>query len=149
VNLSTMLLQREAEGRPVTIGLIGAGKFGTMFLAQLRRTRGMHLVALADLDLGRARAQLRAAEWSDDAFAASSFDDAVAASSFDDAVRTRATRLTDDADALIACSAILRIRLHRAFFRSGLRATSGSSARSPRASSYAGPMSTTTATISR
>ena len=52
----TKLLEREAAGRPVTVGLIGAGKFGTMFLTQVRRTRGMHLVGLADLDVQRARA---------------------------------------------------------------------------------------------
>ncbi len=44
MNLSTLLLQREAAGRPVTVGLIGAGKFGTMFLAQARLTRGLHVV---------------------------------------------------------------------------------------------------------
>ena len=46
-----MLLAREAAGRPVTVGLIGAGKFGTMFLAQVRTTPGMQLVAVADLDV--------------------------------------------------------------------------------------------------
>ena len=59
VNLHAMLLEREAAGRPVTVGLIGAGKFGTMFLAQARRTRGLHVVAVADLDVARARSQLR------------------------------------------------------------------------------------------
>src|SRR5262249_58561478 len=61
VNLHAMLLEREAAGRPVTIGLIGAGKFGTMFLTQVRRTAGMHLVGLADLNVARAHSQLRAA----------------------------------------------------------------------------------------
>ena len=56
MNLHAMLLEREAAGRPVTVGLIGAGKFGTMFLAQARRTRGLHVVAVADLDVARARA---------------------------------------------------------------------------------------------
>ena len=70
MNLHAKLLEREAADRPVTIGLIGAGKFGTMFLAQVRRTRGMHLVGVADLNVERARAQLRAAGWSDEAFAA-------------------------------------------------------------------------------
>ena len=46
-----MLLARKAAGRPVTVGLIGAGKFGTMFLAQVRTTPGMQLVAVADLDV--------------------------------------------------------------------------------------------------
>ena len=44
MNLHALLLEREAAGRPVTVGLIGAGKFGTMFLAQARHTRGMHVV---------------------------------------------------------------------------------------------------------
>jgi len=79
------------------VGLIGAGKFGTMFLAQVRRTRGMHLVGLADLDLARARSQLKAAGWSDEMFAAASSGDAV---------KRRMTFVTDDAAALIACGEI-------------------------------------------
>src|SRR5262249_7951126 len=63
VNLHAMLLERQAAGRPVTVGLIGAGKFGTMFLSQVRLTDGMHLVAVADLDASRARCQLRTAGW--------------------------------------------------------------------------------------
>jgi predicted homoserine dehydrogenase-like protein len=55
LNLYAKLVEREAAGRPVTVGLIGAGKFGTMFLAQARLTRGMHVVGVADLDVTRAR----------------------------------------------------------------------------------------------
>src|SRR2546427_2718506 len=89
VNLHAKLLEREAAGRPVTVGLIGAGKFGTMFLTQVRRTRGMHLVGLADLGVERAKSQLRAAGWQDAAFAAVSLDDARKAGS---------THVTADAD---------------------------------------------------
>jgi predicted homoserine dehydrogenase-like protein len=92
-----MLLEREAAGRPITVGLIGAGKFGTMFLTQVRRTCGMHLVGLADLDVARARRQLRLAGWSDQAFAAASLSDAL---------KARATHVADDAAALIACPQI-------------------------------------------
>jgi predicted homoserine dehydrogenase-like protein len=92
VNLHAMLLEREAAGRPVTVGLIGAGKFGTMFLTQVRRTRGMHLVAVADLDVARARSQLAAAGWDAQAYAAASLGDAF---------RTGGTHVTDDAQALI------------------------------------------------
>src|SRR3954470_19123218 len=88
-----MLLARAEAGRPVAVALIGAGKFGTMFLAQARLTRGMHVVAVADLDVTRARAQLRGAGWSAEAFSASSLDDAC---------RRGATHVTDDADAVIA-----------------------------------------------
>lgn len=97
MNLSTKLLARESAGAPVRIGLIGAGKFGTMFLSQVRLTPGMHLVGLADLDVARARAQLRSAGWSDDAFAAGSPADAL---------KRRLTFVTDDADSLLACPEI-------------------------------------------
>jgi len=93
VNLHTKLLEREAAGRPVTVGVIGAGKFGTMFLSQARLTRGMHVVAVADLDVTRARNQLKTAGWPDAAYAAASLPDAHA---------RRATFITDDAMAMIA-----------------------------------------------
>jgi predicted homoserine dehydrogenase-like protein len=93
VNLHAMLLEREAAGRPVTVGVIGAGKFGTMFLSQARLTRGMHVVAVADLDVARALHQLRVAGW-DDA--------AVSAPSLGEALARRSTHVTDDAQALTA-----------------------------------------------
>jgi predicted homoserine dehydrogenase-like protein len=94
VNLASKLMERESAGRPVRVGLIGAGKFGTMFLAQVRLTAGMHLVGLADLGIARAKDQLRSAGWSAEAFAASSLGDAL---------KSRRTFVTDDADSLIAC----------------------------------------------
>ena len=66
MNLHTKLLEREAAGRPVTVAVIGAGKFGTMFLSQARLTQGMHIAGVADLDVGRARSQLKTAGWPDD-----------------------------------------------------------------------------------
>ena len=93
MNLHTKLLEREAAGRPVTVGLIGAGKFGTMFMTQVRLTAGMHLVSVSDLDVARARSQLKTAGWPDDAYAAISLDDAH---------KKRKTFVCDDARALIA-----------------------------------------------
>jgi predicted homoserine dehydrogenase-like protein len=93
MNLHAMLLEREAAGRPVTVGLIGAGKFGTMFLAQARLTRGIHIVAVADLDVARALRQLRIAGWS---------DAAISAPSLGDARKRGGTHVTPDAQALIA-----------------------------------------------
>ena len=72
MNLHAMLLEREAAGRPVTVGLIGAGKFGTMFLAQARSTRGLHVVGVADLDVARAKRQLRGAGWDEPTISAAS-----------------------------------------------------------------------------
>ena len=72
MNLARGLERRVAEGRPVRIGLIGAGKFGSMFLAQARRTPGMHVVAIADRDVPKVRGLLAAAGWEPEQFAAPS-----------------------------------------------------------------------------
>ena len=92
MNLHKMLLERESAGRPVTVGVVGAGKFGTMFLAQARTTAGMHVVAVADLNVDRARSQLAMASWPEAQSQATSFDDAMA---------TGRTLLTDDTEAMI------------------------------------------------
>jgi predicted homoserine dehydrogenase-like protein len=63
MNLFRLLQERVAEGRPVTVGLIGAGKFGSMFLAQARHTPGLRVAAIADLDPDRARAALAETGW--------------------------------------------------------------------------------------
>ena len=64
MNLNQLLQERAAEGKPVRVGLIGAGKFGTMFLAQARTTPGMQVVCIADLQLDRSREALERASWS-------------------------------------------------------------------------------------
>jgi predicted homoserine dehydrogenase-like protein len=92
VNLFAKLLEREAAQRPVRIGLIGAGKFGSMFLSQVRLTRGMHLVGLADLDVERAKRQLKTTGWDEQAFSATSLGDAF---------KNGRTHVTADANALI------------------------------------------------
>src|ERR1700721_2411378 len=97
MNLYAKLLEREAAGRPVTVGLIGAGKFGTMFLSQACRTRGLHVVGVADINVARAREQLKTAGWDAAAYAAGSLGDAL---------KTGATHGGPDAAALIACPEI-------------------------------------------
>ena len=93
MNLHTLLLERESKNRPVTVGLIGAGKFGTMFLSQARLTRGLHVVAVADLNVERARSQLATASWPAERFSAPSLGDAV---------KQRRTHVTADAQVVIA-----------------------------------------------
>src|SRR6185436_2500706 len=93
MNLHALLLERESQNRPVTVGLIGAGKFGTMFLSQARLTRGLHVVAVADLNVERARSQLASAGWPAEQYAAPSLGDAL---------KRRSTHVTADAQALIA-----------------------------------------------
>ena len=75
MNLHTLAAARAAEGRPVRAALIGAGKFGTMFLAQVPRIAGLVVPVIADLDPDRARAAVRAAGWDDTLIAATRFVD--------------------------------------------------------------------------
>lgn len=70
MNLHRLLSERESAGRPLRVGLIGAGKFGSMYLSQVRRTPGVRLTTVADLDPGRAREALRRVGWSDAELAA-------------------------------------------------------------------------------
>lgn len=91
------LLARAAEGRPVRVGLIGAGKFATMFLAQAERQRGIHVVGICDLAPDTARSNLALADWAAERFAAGSLDDAA---------RTGATHVGDDWEALVGHPAV-------------------------------------------
>ena len=93
MNLHRMLVQRAEEGRPLRIGLIGAGKFGSMYLSQVLRTRGVHLVGVADLSPARAREALKRVGWP---------ADRLTARRFELADRNGSICITDDAQALIA-----------------------------------------------
>src|SRR5882757_9589379 len=75
MNLHAKLVEREASGRPLQIGLIGAGKFGAMYLSQVRRTPGVRLAMVADLDPNRARTTLRKTGWTEAQLATVSFVD--------------------------------------------------------------------------
>jgi predicted homoserine dehydrogenase-like protein len=97
VNLNRLLLQRAAEKRPLRVALIGAGKFGSMFLAQAQRTPGLHLVAVADLDPRRALESLRRTGWKAEQHAARSIEEAA---------QRGTTCVTDDAAAAIASHAV-------------------------------------------
>ncbi|MDH6593751.1 putative homoserine dehydrogenase-like protein [Variovorax sp. TBS-050B] len=87
MSLHARLQQRAAEGRPVRIGLIGAGKFGSMYLAQIPRTPGVQLVAIADLSPAAARANLERVGWQPARSAAGSVQEAL---------KTGSTWITDD-----------------------------------------------------
>jgi len=97
MNLHRMLSQRAVNGKPLRVLLIGAGKFGSMFLSQVRRTPGMHLVAVADLSPQRAQESLARVGWPAAQYAATSLDDAR---------RHGTTFITDDAQQAIASDAI-------------------------------------------
>ena len=44
-----MLAARAESGNPLRVGLIGAGRFGAMFLSQARLVQGLHVLGIADL----------------------------------------------------------------------------------------------------
>jgi len=73
VNLYSMLQARGAEGKPVRAGLIGAGKFGSMFLSQVPSTPGLEVSVIADLSPERARTACRVVGWDEDRIAATKF----------------------------------------------------------------------------
>lgn len=92
MSLHAQLQKRAAEGRPIRVGLIGAGKFGSMYLAQVPRTPGVHLAAIADLSPDNAKANLARVGWK---------PERTAASSIDEALRTGATHVGTDWQALV------------------------------------------------
>src|ERR1700681_4738881 len=81
MNLHHLLNARRAAGKPVRVALIGAGKFGSMFLSQVPHTPGLEVPLIVDLDPDHARDACRTIGW--------------------DAARIGATKFTDDGAAAI------------------------------------------------
>jgi predicted homoserine dehydrogenase-like protein len=97
MNLHAKLLEREASQRPIRIGLIGAGKFGSMYLAQVPRTPGVHLVGIADLSPAGVHTNLARVGWA---------PERLQAKSLDDAVKHGTTHVSEDWQALVRHPAI-------------------------------------------
>lgn len=96
MNLYRMLQARVDKGKPVRVGVIGAGKFSSMFLSQARLTPGMHLVGIAELDPEKARQACLRTGWPTEAL---SFGSSTAA--IEDGAARGQTVITDDARQLI------------------------------------------------
>ena len=97
MSLYAKLVQRAAEGRPIRVGLIGAGKFGSMYLAQVPRTPGVHLAGIADLAPDAARANLARVGW---------LAEQTQAASLDAALKSGKTHIGDNWVALVRHPAI-------------------------------------------
>ena len=93
MNLHAKLQQREAQGKPLRIGVIGAGKFGAMYIAQVPRTPGVHLAGIADLSPANAKDNLARVGWEPAAYSATSLDAAL---------KDRRTHVGEDWQALVA-----------------------------------------------
>ncbi|HRK25074.1 MAG TPA: Gfo/Idh/MocA family oxidoreductase [Beijerinckiaceae bacterium] len=92
MNLFAKLNQRAAAGRPIRIGMIGAGKFGSMFLAQMLKIPGVHLVGVVDLNPAAAKSNMDYVGWKAERYAARSLDEAAGSG---------LTHVGDNAEALI------------------------------------------------
>jgi predicted homoserine dehydrogenase-like protein len=97
VNLYAKLQQREAQGRPLRLGVIGAGKFAAMYIAQVPRTPGVHLVGIADLNPANAKANLDRTGWTTAQYGAASLDAAL---------KERRAHIGDDWRSLVSHPAI-------------------------------------------
>ena len=75
MNLFSLLQARAAEGNGVRAGLIGAGKFGSMFLSQVPHTQGLTVAAIADLDPDRAKRACETVGWDADLIGSTAFTD--------------------------------------------------------------------------
>src|SRR6202046_4753243 len=73
MNLFSLLATRHAAGKPVGVALIGAGKFGSMFLSQVPHTPGLEVPVIVDLDPDRAREACRTVGWDEGRIAATTF----------------------------------------------------------------------------
>jgi predicted homoserine dehydrogenase-like protein len=97
LNLYTKLLRRQTEAKPIRVGLIGSGKFGSMFLSQVRHIPGMHLLGIADLSASRAQDAMTNTGWDAEASVCTSFDEALSSGR---------TCITEDSEALIRASGL-------------------------------------------
>jgi predicted homoserine dehydrogenase-like protein len=92
MNLFYLLKARHAAGKPVRVALIGAGKFGSMFLSQVPHTPGLEVPLIVDLDPERAREACRTVGWDQAKIAATLFTaDAARATAADIEVIVEAT----------------------------------------------------------
>jgi len=93
MNLYSMLLERQSRNDPIRVGIIGTGKFGCMYLSQVRKVPGTHLVGIAELNIPKAFDNLKRTLWP---------DERVNAKTLEEAYKTGKTCVIGDALELIA-----------------------------------------------
>jgi predicted homoserine dehydrogenase-like protein len=97
MNLHRLLQVRADQRSPVRVGVIGAGKFSSMFLSQARLTPGLQLVGIAELDPGKAKQACLKTGWPQEALV---FGTSTAA--IEDGAKQGKIVITSDARELIA-----------------------------------------------
>lgn len=91
MNITQLLQQRADEGTPIRVGLIGAGRYGTMYLSQVQNIPGIHVVGMADINVPRAQNALKLVDWPADRVA----------ETVEEALATGKTAVVDDAYKLL------------------------------------------------
>ena len=97
MSLHRQLQQLAANHQSIKVGLIGAGKFGSMYLSQIPNTPGVQLVGIADLSPVGVKKNLDRVGWKDEQSNAKSLDDAI---------KTGQTHISEDWQALVSHPAI-------------------------------------------
>jgi len=97
MSLHRQLQQLAANHQSIKVGLIGAGKFGSMYLSQIPTTPGVQLVGIADLSPAGVKKNLERVGWKDEQSNAKSLDDAI---------KSGQTYISEDWQALVSHPAI-------------------------------------------
>ncbi len=97
MNLHALLAKRAEQNKPVRVGVIGAGKFSSMFLSQARFMPGLQVAAIAELEPEKALSACKRTGWPDNALV-----HAATADGINDAAAKGKTAVTTDSTALIA-----------------------------------------------
>ena len=92
-----MLGKRVETAGPIRVGVIGAGKFASMFLTQATVSPEIHVVGVADINVPKARGALQRTGWAAERYAAATLDEALAQGT---------TCVIDNADAVLECPQI-------------------------------------------
>lgn len=100
IGLNHDLRRLEAEGRPIGVGLIGAGQMGTDIVSQVSRMAGLRVVAIADIVAERATTAYRLAGYDDVDIALVAPDEAAAACASGRLVATTEYRVLPDLPAV-------------------------------------------------
>ena len=73
MNLFTLLNSRP---KPISIGIIGAGKFATMFFAQALKIPSIHIVGVVDIEPENAKSNMEMVGWDPSCFDTNNLPDA-------------------------------------------------------------------------
>ncbi len=92
MNLYSLVGKRVEAAGPIRVGVIGAGKFASMFLTQATVSPWIHVVGVADINVPKARDALKRTGWAEERYAAASIAEALAKGT---------TAVVDNADAVL------------------------------------------------